>query len=62
MRQGDLVPDLSLFFKKALNAVKAMVYSLLLIYFDSPQLVIQLKQTALNFRLLIQRYAEFLNF
>ena len=55
MRQGDLVPDLSLFFKKALNAVKAMVYSLLLIYFDSPQLVIQLKQTALNFRLLIQR-------
>ena len=23
MRQGDLVPDLSLFFKKALNAVKA---------------------------------------
>ena len=36
-----------------------MVSSLLLIYLDCPKLGIQSKQTPLNFKLLIQRYAQF---
>ena len=43
---GRLVPDLSSFFWKALDEVKvsAMVCSLVLINFDSPQVDIQLKK------------------
>ena len=37
-----------------------MVHSLVSIHFDSPQLGIQEKQTVQNFRLFIQRYAQFL--
>ena len=36
-----------------------MVCSFVLIYFDSHQLCIQWKQTVFNFRLLIERYAQF---
>ena len=36
-----------------------VVCSLVSIYFDSPQFGIQWKQTVENFRLMIQRYAQF---
>ena len=55
MRQGDSLQT-SLFFKKALCEVKA---SGLQLSFDRSQLGIQQKQTVSNFRLLIQRYAQF---
>ena len=46
-----LIPDLLLVFKKALHEVKAGGLGLVSIYFDSPQLVMQKKQTAQNFGL-----------
>ena len=42
---GRLFPDFFMFFKKALNGVKASFCSLVSIYFDSSQLSIQSKQT-----------------
>ena len=41
---GRLVPNLLLFFKKALYEVKASGLSSVLIYIDSPQLGLQQKQ------------------
>ena len=42
---GRLVPDLFLFFEKALYTENQVVFSLVLIYSDSPQLGIRQKQT-----------------
>ena len=60
-----LVPDLFLFFRKALYEAKTkLTCSLVSIYFESPQLGIQYQQVVQQFRLLIQRlliqrYAQF---
>ena len=64
---GRLVPDLFLFFKKALYEVKANVCSLVLMTFNSAEPGKQLKQNIYiyiyiyiyNFRMLIQTYAQF---
>ena len=47
------------FFKKLYLTLKQVVCSLVSKNFYSPQLDIQSKQTAQNFRILIQRYAQF---
>ena len=60
-----LVPDLFLFFRKALyEANTKLACSLVSIYFESSQLGIQYQQVVQQFkiliqRLLIQRYAQF---
>ena len=61
--------ELFLIFKTALckvkvrkfrtSLVKAIALQLISIYFDSPQLGIQLKQTVWNYSLCIQRYVQF---
>ena len=58
MRQR-LVPDLSLFFENPNMRQMQVVCSLVSIFFDSPQLGIQQKQTAKTFRLLSQRCSQF---
>ena len=45
MRQADQFPTSFSFFRKASYNVKVSDLSLVLIYFDSPQLAIQSKQT-----------------
>ena len=54
-----LVPDLFLFFWKALYKIKANSLHLVSITFHSPQLRKQLKQTVYNFRILTQGYTQF---
>ena len=55
---GRLVPDLFLFFKKALYEVKANVCSLVLMTFNSAEPGKQYIYIY-NFRMLIQTYAQF---
>ena len=53
-----LIPDLFLFFRKALYKVKASDQHLILIYFR-PQLGHTIKTNFITFKLLIKRYAQF---
>ena len=58
MRQWDYFQTSFYFLKKLNMRWKQVVCSLVLIYFDNPQIAIQLKQTVWNFRLLIQIFCE----
>ena len=58
-KPGRIVPDIFLFPKKVLFKVRASGLQLSFDYFDKSKLGIQQKQTVQNFRLLIQRYAQF---
>ena len=58
---GKIVPAFFLFSEKVLYEIslQLVVCSLVSISLDSPQIGIEQKQIVKNFRLLIQRYAQF---
>ena len=58
---GKIVPAFFLFLEKVLYEIslQLVVCSLVSISLDSPQIGIEQKQIVKNFRLLIQRYAQF---
>ena len=60
-KAGKIVPAFFLFLEKVLYEIslQLVVCSLVSISLDSPQIAIEQKQIVKNFRLLIQRYAQF---